>query len=577
MPSFNTNKNASVGYSTMPPKVPQTNQFRDVQEPVQGPSNRQNWQQNKRPYNRGNDYENSKKQMIEKPNWNANLNQNQGGWTGGAPIANNSPKPNIEELSEAEKKFDKEFAAWEEQFNKWKQQNATHPDKEQYREYEKKWESWRNSLLERREQMRRKRLNLLATTTNTNANIKPNCNFNEPPPLTTQPQPLITRNSGLLPTPSATMPVSFNKPPPNLNNEPLSFKPPTTFPGEDVNNDFLKPTPASDGIPGLDLAESKDEKENEEDGQDNNKNVESTGNSTSVPDFDVISKNINTILGDQKLLNMLSMVSQNQSVTPSNNCTDTQSRISEQSIPNEGNHSNIQSYNEHSNNSFDERSNQGEMFNTCESVNNFDDQTRSSFTLGPNDHDYRQENFNRSQNRFNTKNNRNESHFNDNMPLNRNNFGRNEMPFSGINNSASHNNRFESNFTNQNQYGNVSNTERRTSFSEFRNDNNYQRNYESENRTNFKNNDFNRGNANKPQFNETNYDDQWNSNDYEKYNSYNDYQTPPDYEENLKNPKEEEIKEEEILFEPSNVIDYNHKPAKPGNINSILGHNLVFM
>lgn len=62
-----------------------------------------------------------------------------------------------EELTEAEKTFDAQFKQWEEQFNKWKEQNANHPDKTQYKQYEAKWTSWREKLIERREQMRRKR------------------------------------------------------------------------------------------------------------------------------------------------------------------------------------------------------------------------------------------------------------------------------------------------------------------------------------------------------------------------------------------------------------------------------------
>ncbi|XP_018338647.1 PREDICTED: putative uncharacterized protein DDB_G0282133 [Trachymyrmex septentrionalis] len=62
-----------------------------------------------------------------------------------------------EELTEAERTFDAQFKQWEEQFNTWKQQNANHPDKTQYKQYEAKWTSWREKLLERREQMRKKR------------------------------------------------------------------------------------------------------------------------------------------------------------------------------------------------------------------------------------------------------------------------------------------------------------------------------------------------------------------------------------------------------------------------------------
>ncbi|KAL6254447.1 hypothetical protein P5V15_014495 [Pogonomyrmex californicus] len=72
---------------------------------------------------------------------------------------NSAKKLNFEdeELTETEKTFDAQFKQWEEQFNLWKQQNANHPDKTQYKQYEAKWTSWREKLLERREQMRKKR------------------------------------------------------------------------------------------------------------------------------------------------------------------------------------------------------------------------------------------------------------------------------------------------------------------------------------------------------------------------------------------------------------------------------------
>ncbi|XP_070159951.1 uncharacterized protein [Polyergus mexicanus] len=73
--------------------------------------------------------------------------------------SNSAIKLNLEddELTEAERTFDEQFQQWEEQFNKWKQQNVNHPDKTQYKQYEAKWTSWREKLIERREQMRKKR------------------------------------------------------------------------------------------------------------------------------------------------------------------------------------------------------------------------------------------------------------------------------------------------------------------------------------------------------------------------------------------------------------------------------------
>ena len=45
--------------------------------------------------------------------------------------SNSAKKLHLEddELTEAEKTFDKQFQQWEEQFNTWKKQNANHPDK----------------------------------------------------------------------------------------------------------------------------------------------------------------------------------------------------------------------------------------------------------------------------------------------------------------------------------------------------------------------------------------------------------------------------------------------------------------
>lgn len=58
---------------------------------------------------------------------------------------------------EEENEFDIQFQKWETDFNTWREQNANHPDKKAYREYEMKFLACRNKLLERREQMRMKR------------------------------------------------------------------------------------------------------------------------------------------------------------------------------------------------------------------------------------------------------------------------------------------------------------------------------------------------------------------------------------------------------------------------------------
>lgn len=281
----------------------------------------------------------------------------------------------VEELSEAEKKFDKQFAEWEAQFNKWKEQNANHPDKTQYREYEKKWETWRAQLLERREQMRRKRLNL--------ANASPKLSLSE------KKMPLLNTPSDI---PESQM-TSFNRPPPTVNNDPLEFAK-KVIPGFDdkesnhsesqekkeFDASFLTSANAG-GIPGLDLVKEDDKgskSETEVIDADNAKSPVSE-NVGKPQDLEALSKGINSILGDQKLLSMLSLVSQNQNLNFSNNSISTVSQA-------------LVERNDHSNQSMDDSSNPIGNYNFSkpnEGFNTFDDQTRSSFTAGVNDQEIR--------------------------------------------------------------------------------------------------------------------------------------------------------------------------------------------
>lgn len=62
------------------------------------------------------------------------------------------------EKSAEEIAFDEQFRKWEEQFDEWKRQNANHPDREAYYEYENKMQEVRKKLLQRRADMRAKRL-----------------------------------------------------------------------------------------------------------------------------------------------------------------------------------------------------------------------------------------------------------------------------------------------------------------------------------------------------------------------------------------------------------------------------------
>lgn len=289
-----------------------------------------------------------------------------------------SPKPvNPEELSEAEKKFDKQFAEWEAQFSKWKDQNANHPDKAQYREYEKKWETWRAQLLERREQMRRKRLNLASAS-----------------PKTQQiegKQPLLTT------PPIEAQILNFNRPPPTVNNDPLEFskKSASAFDDSEVNSElmlkkefdtsFLK-SASGGSIPGLDLVKEGDE---DVDKSENTQAVDVDAEDARPPllhskpqDLEALSKGINSILGDQKLLSMLSLVSQNQNLNFTASVLNTPSTVSQP--PLDKNEYSSQSMEDNSNPTGDYR-----FTRPPDTFNTFDDQTRSSFTTGPSDQDMR--------------------------------------------------------------------------------------------------------------------------------------------------------------------------------------------
>lgn len=332
------------------------------------------------------------KQRFEAPNeWNDS--------TPNSSASGPSKAANTEELSEAEKKFDKQFADWEAQFNKWKDQNAGHPDKVQYREYEKKWETWRAQLLERREQMRRKRLNL--TSHSPNLSSMPGFNPSQLPNLQTNDKLSGSHSQpgkkiALLETPSMKPPnlhsegsligPSFSRPPPNVNNDPLEFKKPPKF-AEDLDigfetkefdTTFLKS--ASDGtIPGLDLV--KDGENENQDSMDRNSEMDSQSqasgrNENNTANLEALSKGINSILGDQKLLSMLSMVSQNQNLNVADATVNTISNIS-QTVGRQ-----------------DEKPYGGHSYEESEGFNAFDDQTRSSFTGGYGQHETRFENNN---------------------------------------------------------------------------------------------------------------------------------------------------------------------------------------
>lgn len=274
------------------------------------------------------------------------------------------PKPNCEELTEAEKKFDKQFTDWQAQFQKWKEQNANHPDKEQYKEYEKKWEAWRNQLLERREQMRRKRLGLITSSPQLGIDKMqlPKLHHSQAQ-LFDDKKKLLAKPAFVGSAPSARSAPYLetqltNSIPQNMHNQqgfrsntnvnersnikPIPGRPHTGFndhhsdynrTNDDQNDPKLQisldnkkiesnlnikdckdsnfmNSVTSDTIPGLDLVKDTSDTDNVDQFEESQ---------TQKPDLEVISRGINSILGDQKILNMLSLVTQSQSKTVTSN------------------------------------------------------------------------------------------------------------------------------------------------------------------------------------------------------------------------------------------------------------------
>lgn len=535
---FNAAQPPTSGYNTRPPtqytsRPPPTTQF----------PGRSDWQNAslKRPSAQNPESELANKRQIMENNWNR---QSTPAKPGGAAWQNQTTPTattthaqkvlNLEELTAAEKKFDKEFAAWEAQFNKWKEQNVNHPDKTQYLEYEKKWESWRNSLLDRREQMRKKRQALQSTmgkppvsapaqhptkvaTQAPHFTQPPHQNFSQPPPqLGTNFLKQSEKHSENL----------FSKPPPTQNNEPLSFKPPVSAPSPaqqneneppESGNSFLQsssPTPG--GIPGLDLVK---EGADQDEFDDNLPDSQEAPVPSKGPDLDAISKGLNSILGDANLLNMLNLVTQKQSARPESRAPviDTSQPPPKPSGPLPS----LMNINtQRSNQSFDDYSEPYHPGGHFESVNNFDDQTRMSFTNGPTDQEMTYDGGSVTEP---------SGRFNDFQRGDRQTFGGRPNG----NYRFPRNNNFESQFQNANGQGRP-----RNAFAQSYGNN--QQNYDSE--------------VNNEQWNE--------EDEYEKYHSmFNDGG------QDVENPIEDQIEpeapaEEGPMFVPQVVVDYEHKPLR---------------
>uniref|UniRef100_A0A336MJY0 YLP motif-containing protein 1 n=1 Tax=Culicoides sonorensis TaxID=179676 RepID=A0A336MJY0_CULSO len=148
---------APVTYQAPPPNSQGQQQYQQNQGSY-GNNVQNKWNHNKQEHHYGGNRNNNSNNRYSNDN---NYQGRRSHGNSNQPPLPNQPPP--EGPSDEEKYFDEQFRKWEEEFNCWKKQNANHPDKQAYANYEKKFLEVRTKLLERREQMRRKSKNALST------------------------------------------------------------------------------------------------------------------------------------------------------------------------------------------------------------------------------------------------------------------------------------------------------------------------------------------------------------------------------------------------------------------------------
>ncbi|KAJ8719583.1 hypothetical protein PYW08_011758 [Mythimna loreyi] len=258
----------------------------------------------------------------------------------------------LKKLAEEERLFDIQFQKWEEEIEKWRRDNVNHPDKQAYKEYEQKFEACRAQLMERRQQMKQKRARLLNNSapvqtpiTTTASNVTPavppnlkNTNNNSFPGK--QPQNYTNNSTQNYSDHSNAQyqqeQYSVPKPTYNRSNNNVnidlqdrfdsyhnmgdnSYQSNSNFSAPPPSTSFLPSSVSNKGIPGLDLVPEVDKSY----GSNANQEVidiseEPSGGPShgKAPDYTTISKGINNILGDVKIMNILSMVAGQNSQDP---------------------------------------------------------------------------------------------------------------------------------------------------------------------------------------------------------------------------------------------------------------------
>ncbi|XP_013114584.2 putative uncharacterized protein DDB_G0282133 isoform X1 [Stomoxys calcitrans] len=162
----NSNNRYSGGWNDGPNDGGRMNRSNDWND-SRGNNRSNNWGDNNRGQNNWSDRSGNNNWNGGRPNFGPNNNNQQFGPQGGSN-SRGGAVPDIDE-----EKFDRQFKQWEEQFEDWKRANANHPDREMYKRYEQEFEKQRTRIMERREQMRRRKMERMG--------LDPN----QPPPTTT--------------------------------------------------------------------------------------------------------------------------------------------------------------------------------------------------------------------------------------------------------------------------------------------------------------------------------------------------------------------------------------------------------
>ena len=263
------------------------------------------------------------------------------------PLQGNQASVNSEalkKLAEEERLFDIQFQKWEEEIEKWRRDNVNHPDKQAYKEYEHKFEACRAQLMERRRQMNLRKASLLSnnapvppanTTISNNApnappNLK-NTNMNAFPGK--QMQNYVTNNSSQNYSDHSNAQyqqeqynvpkTTYNRSSNNKSVDPQdrfesyqnasdnNYQSNANYSAPPPSTSFLPTSGSNKGIPGLDLVPEGDKSYGtnaNQDAVDISEEHAGLQPHSKAPDYTTISKGINNILGDAKIMNILSMV-----------------------------------------------------------------------------------------------------------------------------------------------------------------------------------------------------------------------------------------------------------------------------